>query len=102
MNIVLYNVFNSNGGPNIFGTEPWWWYFMNGFLNFNFAFLFAFLSFPILLFTYYFAFHLIVGIANVSFLASSSGRTYLALSFKLLYMYLWFGIFTFQAHKEER
>lgn len=38
LNIVLYNVF-TNHGPNIYGTEPFIYYIVNGFLNFNFVFL---------------------------------------------------------------
>ncbi|KAJ1553875.1 mannosyltransferase, partial [Cladochytrium tenue] len=35
-NIVAYNVFSgSDRGPDIFGTEPWYYYLMNGLLNFN-------------------------------------------------------------------
>lgn len=42
LNIVLYNVFSgSERGPNIYGTEPWWFYIANGFLNFNIVFLMA-------------------------------------------------------------
>lgn len=33
-NIVKYNVFGG-AGPNLYGTEPWSFYFINGFLNFN-------------------------------------------------------------------
>ena len=36
LNIVLYNVFSGPGkGPNIYGTEPWWYYVANLALNFN-------------------------------------------------------------------
>lgn len=33
-NIVKYNVFGG-AGPNLYGTEPLSFYFINGFLNFN-------------------------------------------------------------------
>lgn len=33
-NIVKYNVFGG-GGPNLYGTEPFSFYLINGFLNFN-------------------------------------------------------------------
>lgn len=43
--IVSYNVFPANdgaaSGPDIFGTEPWYFYIMNGLLNFNVLFLLA-------------------------------------------------------------
>lgn len=33
-NIVKYNVLGG-AGPNLYGTEPFSFYFINGFLNFN-------------------------------------------------------------------
>lgn len=33
-NIVAYNIFTEHG-PDLYGTEPWTYYFVNGFLNFN-------------------------------------------------------------------
>lgn len=55
-NIVKYNIFTSRG-PNLYGTEPWYFYVLNGVLNFNFAFLLA-LATPFLLVscTLYFCF----------------------------------------------
>ena len=50
LNIVLYNVFSTDKGPNIYGTEPWHYYLFNGFLNFNIIFLLAILSIPILVY----------------------------------------------------
>lgn len=49
-NIVVYNVFSgsSDRGPDIYGTEPWHFYFVNLFLNFNFASLAALASLPLL------------------------------------------------------
>ncbi|KAK2153153.1 hypothetical protein LSH36_305g00023 [Paralvinella palmiformis] len=40
LNIILYNVF-SDHGPDLYGVEPWTFYFVNGFLNYNFVFLLA-------------------------------------------------------------
>lgn len=42
-NIIRYNVFTSHG-PDIYGTEPFSFYFINGFLNFNFVFIAALLT----------------------------------------------------------
>lgn len=43
----MYNVFGGKGrGPDIYGTEPWNFYVINGFLNFNFLFIMALLSIP--------------------------------------------------------
>jgi alpha-1,2-mannosyltransferase len=44
----MYNVFGGDVGPDIFGTEPWWFYFLNGILNFNVLFLAALISLPAL------------------------------------------------------
>ncbi|KAJ3333161.1 mannosyltransferase [Blyttiomyces sp. JEL0837] len=47
LNIVLYNVFSGGDkGPDIYGTEPWWFYLVNGSLNFNVGFLAALASLP--------------------------------------------------------
>lgn len=36
LNIVVYNVFGGAGkGPDLYGTEPWWFYIANLTLNFN-------------------------------------------------------------------
>lgn len=43
LNILLYNVFTSHG-PNLYGTEPFSYYLINGFLNFNFVFIGALLT----------------------------------------------------------
>lgn len=40
LNIVMYNVFTSHG-PDLYGTEPWYFYVINGFLNFNIMFVAA-------------------------------------------------------------
>ncbi len=36
-NIIKYNIFTSHG-PDLYGTEPWYFYVINGFLNFNIVF----------------------------------------------------------------
>ena len=49
LNILIYNLFNSHGGPSLYGTEPWNFYLKNGFLNFNIGIIFAFASIPLAL-----------------------------------------------------
>ncbi|KAG8141607.1 hypothetical protein E2320_007207, partial [Naja naja] len=44
LNIILYNVFTPHG-PDLY--EPWSFYFINGFLNFNVAFVLALLALPL-------------------------------------------------------
>lgn len=73
INIVLYNVFSV--GPDIFGTEPWWYYPLNLTMNFNIIYILAMLS-----------------------IIASSRRTITL----LMPFYLWFGVFIAQPHKEER
>jgi alpha-1,2-mannosyltransferase len=48
-NIVRYNVLSGEKkGPNIFGTEPWWFYLINLSLKFNICGVIAFISLPLL------------------------------------------------------
>jgi len=46
-NIVYYNVFTSHG-PDLYGTEPFHFYFVNLFLNFNLVFVAALIT-PVML-----------------------------------------------------
>lgn len=41
-NIIKYNIFGG-AGPNLYGTEPFSYYLVNGFLNFNFVWVSNFL-----------------------------------------------------------
>ncbi|KAK6527847.1 mannosyltransferase [Orbilia ellipsospora] len=87
LNIVLYNVFGGEGkGPDLYGTEPWWYYIANLALNFNFMAAAAFSS----------IFFQVIG--SVAW-PSRADKNQMVL---LLPFYLWFFIFTMQPHKEER
>lgn len=91
LNIVLYNVFGGEGkGPNIFGTEPWDFYFRNLLLNFNIWFLLALAALPLF--------------CLVKLFSSSrqSARTGLRTIVFMSPFYLWLTIFSLQPHKEER
>ncbi|EDO35244.1 predicted protein [Nematostella vectensis] len=79
LNIVMYNVFGK-GGADLYGVEPWTYYFRNGFLNFNIVFLLAFLVLPIVV------------------IPSSILPIWLPISG----MYIWIAIFFTRPHKEER
>ncbi|KAF9100959.1 mannosyltransferase [Mortierella sp. AM989] len=98
LNIVLYNVFGGDVGPDIFGTEPWWFYILNGLLNFNILFPAALLSFPALLITYF----TIPDILPNPAFGLGIKDPLLWFTLKLSPFYLWFAIFTAQPHKEER
>ncbi|KAG0238527.1 mannosyltransferase [Actinomortierella wolfii] len=100
LNIVLYNVFGGKDvGPDIYGTEPWWFYILNGLLNFNILFIAALVSLPILMLTSLVARDVLPSPPSRHGRAKSPT---LVISFKLLPFYLWFAIFTAQPHKEER
>ncbi|KAJ2963923.1 hypothetical protein NQZ79_g1157 [Umbelopsis isabellina] len=101
LNIVLYNVFSgSDKGPSIFGTEPWWFYIINGFLNFNIVFVMALGSAVCVLITMYVDRNRISNNATPGF--SGVVSPYILLALKLVPFYIWFTIFTLQPHKEER
>ncbi|KAF5101960.1 hypothetical protein D0Z00_000615 [Geotrichum galactomycetum] len=84
LNIVLYNVVHASAdsGPNIFGTEPWYYYFANLTLNFNIA--------------------LPLALAAPLALPFSSIKRKCQALLLLLPFFLWLAIFTAQPHKEER
>ncbi|CAG5130362.1 unnamed protein product [Candidula unifasciata] len=85
LNIVLYNVISGHG-PELYGVEPLSFYLINGFLNFNFAYILALGSLPFLLFC--------------SWFLKKSPKSNVWLS--LAPMYIWIVIFFTRPHKEER
>lgn len=87
LNIVAYNVFSKHGA-NLYGVEPWTFYFKNGILNFNFAFAVAVASAPAVL--------LSRRLARAPPQSRADGLL------ELTPLYLWCAIFFTQAHKEER
>ncbi|XP_044852812.1 alpha-1,2-mannosyltransferase ALG9 isoform X3 [Mauremys mutica] len=89
LNIVLYNVFTPHG-PDLYGTEPWSFYFINGFLNFNVAFALALLALPLTS---------LMECLLQKFHVQNLGRPYWL---TLAPMYIWILIFFSQPHKEER
>ena len=89
-NIVLYNVFGGSGrGPSAFGTEPANFYIRNLLLNFNVWFVLAGLAVPVLV---------------LQFLAgrATSRFTLIRSLFFTAPFYMWLGLMSLQAHKEER
>ncbi|XP_059818435.1 alpha-1,2-mannosyltransferase ALG9-like, partial [Hypanus sabinus] len=89
LNIVLYNVFTPHG-PDIYGTEPWWFYFLNGCLNFNVVFVLALCALPLTT---------LMELLLQQFSGHNLGGPYwLTLS----PMYIWILIFFTRPHKEER
>lgn len=82
INIILYNVFSSHG-PNLYGTEPFSYYFLNLFLNFNIMFLLSLISLPVCL--------LLINRQE------TKGQLFVIIS-----LHIWYLIFFKQSHKEER
>lgn len=99
-NIVFYNVFGgSERGPNIYGTEPWWFYIVNGFLNFNVVFILALTSLPMGLLCLLASRQTLIKFHRLS---GSTKAAAVAIFLRLAPFYFWFAIFTLQPHKEER
>ncbi|XP_050306990.1 alpha-1,2-mannosyltransferase ALG9 [Anthonomus grandis grandis] len=89
LNIVKYNVLGG-AGPELYGTEPFSFYLINGLVNFNIVWILALLS-PLAI------------ILNYLFVPSKSKSTlYLPHWLSLSPMFLWLAVFMFQKHKEER
>ncbi|KUI68276.1 Alpha-1,2-mannosyltransferase alg9 [Cytospora mali] len=89
-NIVKYNIFSETGGPDLYGTEPWTFYFKNLALNFNLWFALALLALPLFI---------------IQKVIAPSGRAFASGMRAIVFLspfYLWFTIFTLQPHKEER
>ncbi|KAH6856139.1 Alg9-like mannosyltransferase family-domain-containing protein [Chaetomium sp. MPI-CAGE-AT-0009] len=91
-NIIKYNIFSNTGGPDLYGTEPWTFYFKNLLLNFNIWFILALLSLPL------FMLQKLFSRRNAGETFQSGLRTVVFLS----PFYTWLAIFTLQPHKEER
>lgn len=91
LNIVIYNIFSGEGrGPNIYGTEPWHFYFRNLLLNFNVWFLLALSALPLF------------GLMKMFTRNRQSATTGLRTVIFMSPFYLWLAIFSLQPHKEER
>lgn len=84
LNSVLYNVFSEHG-PNVFGTLPFRYYFINGFENFNVLFPLALVALPGVIVT-----------INVKPFGEQHGSLIWT---TLLPLYLWIFVFFAQPHK---
>lgn len=89
LNIILYNVFGSHG-PNLYGTEPWTFYALNGLLNFNVLWPLALATPAVLVVAHFFV------------PARSPATLTLPHYISLAPFYLWLVVFAVQPHKEER
>ena len=98
-NIIRYNILGgTKRGPNLYGTSPWHFYFSNLILNFNILMPLAFFALPALVLTSF------IDKKRLGFVkpTASESSPFTLLALRLAPFYLWFGILTLQAHKEER
>jgi alpha-1,2-mannosyltransferase len=98
-NIIQYNIFGGSArGPDLYGTSPWNFYFLNLTLNFNILLPLALFAMPALAIN-----HRIdrrhVGLGKFS---PGQSSPYTLLAIRLAPVYVWIGILSMQAHKEER
>ncbi|VVC34297.1 GPI mannosyltransferase [Cinara cedri] len=94
-NIVFYNVFTSHG-PNLYGTEHWSFYLLNGLLNFNIVFILSMLT-PLIILM-----RKISTKIGIRFSKQSNIKNKSIWMMYLTPLYLWFFVFIIQPHKEER
>ncbi|EGN93107.1 glycosyltransferase family 22 protein [Serpula lacrymans var. lacrymans S7.3] len=98
-NIIRYNIFGgSERGPDLYGTSPWYFYIFNLLLNFNVLVILALSSLPALYITSKVDRHRL-GLRKP---AQNQSSPFTLLALRLAPMYVWIGILTAQAHKEER
>ena len=96
LNLIFYNVFRmeEGGGPDLYGTEPWYFYLVNCLLHFHVWFLFSLAAYPLAR---------IAGRRYYTAPSNVTARSFLGvLSHLTLPFYLGLFIFSWQAHKEER
>lgn len=87
INIIMYNVFGG-GGPDLYGTEPWTYYFANCLLNFNIVFILSLLAWPLI---------------EIKLQLTKSGHSYYTTWRKSVFpVVVWAVIFFTRPHKEER
>ncbi|KAH8835520.1 glycosyltransferase family 22 protein [Flagelloscypha sp. PMI_526] len=97
--LTVYNIFGgADRGPDLYGTEPWYFYVLNLTLNFNVLVPLAFGALPALAVTY------VVDRKRLGAYSPSSGQSspFTVLGLRLAPLYVWAGILTLQPHKEER
>ncbi|EST07380.1 GPI mannosyltransferase [Kalmanozyma brasiliensis GHG001] len=108
LNTVLYNLFSGRrgAGPELYGTEPFTYYFSNLLLNFNVFFPLALLSLPLLLISARFdprRFQRPVLESKKGHAAVEQPSSLFSLALlRIAPFYLWFLVLSIQAHKEER
>ncbi|GAA5967449.1 hypothetical protein JCM11641_000549 [Rhodosporidiobolus odoratus] len=100
LNIIKYNLFPSAGaGPELYGTEPWYFYLLNGLLNFNILLPLALASLPLLAVTAQLDLKRFGDMRD-----RVPGQTHpaVSLAIRLVPLHLYLAALTLQSHKEER
>jgi alpha-1,2-mannosyltransferase len=98
LNLVLYN---KGSGSQLYGVEPWTFYFRNMFLNFNFIFVLALLM-PIIVLLHYLIFKSSPLAAKDNTQMGIYTRTHWRYIIYSSPFYIWFGFLSVLPHKEER
>lgn len=99
-NIIRYNLFPTPGaGPELYGTEPWYYYVLNGLLNFNIIFPLAFSSLPML---YLSTIYDPKRYGDLRDRTPGQTSPAMSLAIRLTPMYLYVATLMLQKHKEER
>ncbi|KAL0210398.1 hypothetical protein RCL1_004834 [Eukaryota sp. TZLM3-RCL] len=91
INIVVYNVFSSNGGPELYGVEPWYYYGLNLLVNGGIIFVLSILGIFAL-------FYSLILFIKGQYFGSNFFPSFLIGVPSLI----WFIFMSFQPHKEER
>ncbi|CAO1625627.1 unnamed protein product [Sympodiomycopsis kandeliae] len=110
-NIVAYNILSAKrgAGPELYGVEPAWYYLANLALNVGPIVLFLALgALPALLFVWIVDRSRLASLAADSSANNKEGKSLISSSkltllvMRILPFYLWLGLLSTQAHKEER
>lgn len=107
-NIISYNLLSSErgAGPELYGTEPWWYYGANLTLAFNLLLPLAALSAPLVLLSNFKSSDRDLSLKfekdNKTDAPKDGSSPLLLLLVRLAPAYLWIGLLSLQAHKEER
>lgn len=109
-NIFSYNVLSKQrgAGPELYGTEPFSFYFTNLSLNFNFLFPLALLSTPLLILTAKYDPRRLARPLETAQSAKGHAKApepsslFSLVALRLSPFYVWFILMTLQSHKEER
>lgn len=98
-NIIHYNLFGgADRGPNLYGTEPWYFYIFNLVLNFNVLAALAIFALPALVLTHSIDYTRLGATKHTD----QESSPYMLIGLRLSPFYLWLLVLSLQPHKEER